>query len=253
MFNNGGENKTTKETREEFKNALKELKGDFKGAVRDKKRWLYSLLEILIVIAVIALDLITKHFIYGSCKATGDKTIIKNVLIFTAVENTGASFGILKNQTMALSILSTICAVFLLFFIFYSYKTRTPLLRASIILVTGGAIGNIIDRFVFWYVRDFIFAIPAINFPVFNLADSCLTIGTILLLIYVLFFMGKDEEKKKALAATIEDKEKTKIDIASDNSNEVTVGNADMNQSMEKEHLDSGIEKKDKDHLDENI
>ncbi|MFA6866556.1 MAG: signal peptidase II [Clostridia bacterium] len=211
MFNENGENKTTKETREDFVNAIKELKGDFKTSVKDKKRWLSCSIEVLIVLAIIGIDLLTKYLIYGHCATVGDIVVIKNFIIFTAVKNTGASFGILQDQTLALTILSTICAIFLIGFIFYSYKTRTKLLRIAIIMITAGAIGNIFDRYAFGYVRDFIFAIPSTNFPVFNVADSMLTIGTILLLIYILFFMSKDEDdKKKRLEKETNDKVPTK-------------------------------------------
>jgi signal peptidase II len=78
-------------------------------------------------------------------------------------------------------------------------------------MITGGAIGNIVDRIALGYVRDFVY-FELIDFAVFNLADSFLTIGTILLLIYVIFFFGKEEEAiKKAKEAKVKEAANTEI------------------------------------------
>jgi len=62
-------------------------------------------------------------------------------------------------------------------------------------MITGGAIGNLIDRIALGFVRDFVY-FELIDFAVFNFADSFLTVGTALLIIYVLFFFGKEEEEE---------------------------------------------------------
>lgn len=200
-----------KEDRKEFKQTLKELKGDFNIAVKDKKRWIFGLIELAIVAIIILADLLTKKYIYGYCFYEGDVIIIKNVIRFTAVENTGASFGIFKDKTTALTVISAICSVLLVIFLFYSYPRRNMLLRSSLIMITGGAIGNIVDRIALGYVRDFVY-FELIDFAVFNLADSFLTIGTILLLIYVIFFFGKEEDEiRKAKEAKLK-AESAKVD-----------------------------------------
>ncbi|HKL74358.1 MAG TPA: signal peptidase II [Clostridia bacterium] len=201
-----------KQDRKEFKEALKDLKVDFARAVQDKKRWIYSLIEIAIIVVIILADYLTKKYIYGHCLNEGDIILIKDVLRFTAVENTGASFGIFKDKTTLLTIISSICSLFLVIFIFYSYPRRNKLLRIALIMITGGAIGNIIDRIALGYVRDFVY-FELIDFAVFNVADSFLTVGTILLLIYVIFFFGKEEEKlnKEKLAKQISAVEETAI------------------------------------------
>nr|MCR4661173.1 signal peptidase II [Clostridia bacterium] len=137
-----------------------------------------------------------KKYVYGLCVENGKIDIIKGVLSLTAVENTGASFGIFANHTTALTVVSIICSVFLFLFIFYSYKYKNKVLRTALVLILAGAIGNIIDRLALGYVRDFIY-FELINFAVFNFADSCLTIGAILLIIYVIFFYSKDEKEIK--------------------------------------------------------
>ena len=76
-------------------------------------------------------------------------------------------------------------------------------MRSALILILAGAVGNIVDRIALGYVRDFIY-FELIDFAVFNFADSCLTVGTIVLIIYLLFFYSKDEksieERKQQVA-----------------------------------------------------
>lgn len=177
-----------------FKDFLTETKNGFTIAVKDKKRWLVCGIELLIVVALIIVDLLTKKYVYGYCSEQEDIILIKGVLRFHAVENTGASFGIFANHTMALTIVSLICAVVLFLFIFYSYPRRNLWLRSALILILAGAIGNIVDRLALGYVRDFIY-FELINFAVFNFADSCLTVGTIVLIVYMLFFYSKEEKE----------------------------------------------------------
>ena len=194
--------KNTQE-KDSFKNFLKETKEGFLVGIKDKKRWLICGIELLIVAALIVIDLLTKQYIYGYCVENGKIEIIKGVISFTPTENTGASFGIFKGRTTALTIVSLICAVVLFLFIFYSYPRRNLWLRSALILILAGAVGNIIDRLWLGYVRDFVY-FELINFAIFNFADSCLTVGTIVLIIYMLVFYSKEEkeieEKKKEKA-----------------------------------------------------
>lgn len=183
------------EEKKSFKDVLSEAKVNFSREIVNKKRWLVCLIELLIIGVLIAVDMLTKEYIYGACLEKGKIDIISGVFSLIPVQNTGASFGMLSGKTTYLTVVSTICAVFLLFFIFYTYKRKNPWLRSALILITAGAIGNIIDRIAFGYVRDFIY-FELIDFAVFNFADSCLTVGTIVLLIYIIFFYGKEEQEK---------------------------------------------------------
>lgn len=188
------------EEKKPFKQVLSETKGSLKTAVADKKRWLVCGIELLIVAALIVIDLITKKYVYGACLERQKINIIPGVLSLVPVQNTGASFGMLSGKTFYLTVVSAICAAFLLVFIFYTYKRRNLWLRSALILITAGAIGNIIDRIALGYVRDFIY-FELINFAVFNFADSCLTVGTIVLLIYIIFFYGKEEQDAAKMRA----------------------------------------------------
>lgn len=184
------------------KDSMANLKLDFKKAIADKKRWLLCGLEILIIILLIVFDMLTKKYIYGYCDANRDIIIFDGIIRFTAVINTGAGFGMLKGKTGILTAISFICSIILIGLIFYSYNRRNKWLRSALVLIIAGAVGNLIDRMFLGYVRDFVY-FELIDFAVFNFADSFLTIGTILLIIYVLFFYSKDEaaiSAKKKLA-----------------------------------------------------
>ena len=123
--------------------------------------------------------------------AAGAIPIIPGVLSLTYHENFGAAFGILQNQKLFLvgiTSLVMICGLILLFSGFINNR----LLIWSIALVLGGGVGNLIDRIWRGYVIDYIYFEP-INFPIFNFADSCVVVGTGIIMLYILFF----EEKKK--------------------------------------------------------
>lgn len=215
--------KFVKPDKQEIKKDFTQYKQDFIVAVKDKKRWIACLIEVGIMCLLLALDLLLKHFVYGHCATQGDIPIIKGVIRFTAVRNTGASFGILRDKTLALTIISLISAILLVLFIFYSYPRKNKWLRAALVMITAGAFGNVIDRLHFGYVRDFVY-FELIDFAVFNFADNCLCIGVGVLIVYIIFFYTKEEEelkKKKdeaktaarinALIAEVDDEEETNV------------------------------------------
>ena len=210
-----------RQDKKEFKDMLVEIKNDFKIAIKDKKRWITCFVELSIVAVLIVIDLLTKEYIYGYCYDNNTRIdIIKKVICFTWVNNTGASFGIFANKTEALTTVSIICATFLLIFMFYTYKRRNLWLRSALILILAGAIGNIVDRLTLGYVRDFIY-FELTDFAVFNFADSCLTVGTIVLIIYIVFFYSKEEkdleDKRKAERWASQLKNNVKIPKNSEN------------------------------------
>jgi signal peptidase II len=106
--------------------------------------------------------------------------LVRNVLHMTMVHNTGIAFGFFKDQGVTFIVIP-IVAIFLLAFNIYYYRQNNEALSRTYIvafsLILGGAFGNLIDRMVYGYVIDFIdFRV----WPVFNIADSAITIGAIL-------------------------------------------------------------------------
>lgn len=160
---------------------------------------LVLLTEIFFIGVYLTIDLLTKHFVYMPIAAGSDDIVIwEGVLRLVAVENTGASFGIFSDATKALTIISVVVVVVLFVLMLVTVKERNGWLRAALILMIAGGIGNLVDRFVFGYVRDWIY-FELIDFAVFNLADSGLTVGCVLLIIYVIFCYRPGDSKKKSL------------------------------------------------------
>lgn len=138
---------------------------------------------ILISLVLVLIDQFTKLLALRYLKTGETITIVKNIFEFVYVENSGAAFGILAGKQNLFYILTIVVLIFLLY-VFY----RTPINKHylpiifSFLLIFSGAIGNFVDRIKNHYVIDFIYFKP-IDFPVFNFADICITIGTILLFI----------------------------------------------------------------------
>ena len=146
-------------------------------------------LSLAIAALVIALDQLSKFWIRTNLALTRSLPE-KGFLDLVHVENYGSAFGLLANQTFLLvAIIIAILFIVLLFF-HYLYPTTT-LSIVSTGLILGGAIGNLIDRFRFGCVTDFIHAHlqDLFHWPAFNLADTAITVG-IFTFIYSLYRSG---------------------------------------------------------------
>ncbi len=168
-----------------------------------KKNALIVAIELLIVGVLIAIDLLTKHFVFKALYADNiTLTIIDGFLYLDAVTNTGAAFSIFSGNALVLGFVSLFAALAIAAVAIITVNYRNGFLRAGLIMILGGAIGNMVDRFAFGYVRDFVDLDWIFSWlGVFNFADSCLTVGVVVLLIYVIFFFSRDnkiyEEKKQ--------------------------------------------------------
>lgn len=136
-------------------------------------------------IVVVLLDQISKAWIISGLQLQeiGRVPVIRPILNFSWVENTGVSFGLFSGgeARWGLSIFSIIVSIALGW---WALKSQRRLLISAIGLVMGGAIGNAIDRVRFGYVVDFIDFSGTGVFPwVFNVADSAITIGVVLLIL----------------------------------------------------------------------
>ena len=143
--------------------------------------------------ALTLIDQLTKMLAYEKLYNKEPVSIIKDVLELVYVENRGAAFGILQNQQILFYVLTVI--VFIVIFV-YIYKINFTYhyipFFIFLIFIFSGAVGNFIDRVKNKYVIDFIYFKP-IDFPVFNFADICITIGCILLIFSLIFvYRGED-------------------------------------------------------------
>lgn len=157
------------------------------------KSYIKKLLVLFIPSAIlIYLDQLTKKyakdvFFYSPYK------LIDNIIEFTYHENRGAAFGIMQNQHIIFYIITFSILIFILYIIKkIDLNKKNIMLFICIILIFSGAIGNLIDRIVNKYVIDFIYFKP-IDFPVFNLADTYITIACFLF-IFLSVFVYKDKE-----------------------------------------------------------
>ncbi len=148
--------------------------------------------KILIIAAITLLcDQISKVIIATILKLNEIKVIIPNFFQLHYINNYGAAWNILDNK---IPIIIGISLIFLIIIYRYMYLIETNQ-RNNIAfgLLVGGLVGNLIDRWLFGYVRDFLdFQIFSYDYPVFNLADIAIVMGVILLIIAII--KGEDHK-----------------------------------------------------------
>ena len=135
-----------------------------------------------ISLAIIVLDAITKWLVSANISLHDAVTVIPNIFSIVHVRNTGAAFGIGANAESQVVPLLLNSGAILVFLIVVASALRTPLsdrtLQIGLHLILGGAIGNLVDRFRFGYVVDFLdFYVRDHHWPAFNVADSAICIG----------------------------------------------------------------------------
>ena len=153
-------------------------------------RWTFPVTAILIIIA----DQITKLLIVQNI-SYGKSLHVCDHLSISYVHNTGAAFGLFTDHTLLLTILAIIGLIVILF-LYRQFSQSSTFSSLTIGLIFGGAAGNIIDRIRLSYVIDFITVRlwKDVYWPSFNIADSAITIGVILLVLFMLTGFGKKDE-----------------------------------------------------------
>ena len=150
------------------------------------------MLELIIIVVLLSLDQITKHLVQLYLSPVGSSIpVIDGLLQLTNVHNTGAAWGMLEGFRWLFIPLTLIVAGALVFVIIRFHKKLSVFSRITLALLFSGAIGNFIDRVLLSYVRDFMDITPLFSFPVFNVADSALSIGCVMLVIDALFLKDK--------------------------------------------------------------
>ncbi|MCK5580485.1 MAG: signal peptidase II [Candidatus Omnitrophica bacterium] len=132
------------------------------------------------VFVVVLLDRITKIFFSEILSPGETLPVIHRFVHMTLVHNTGIAFGLFKDKGLVFIVIPIIAIVLLVYNIYYYKNNDEKLSRFYIVgfsLILGGAIGNLIDRICFGYVIDFI---DLRVWPVFNIADSAITVGAII-------------------------------------------------------------------------
>lgn len=137
----------------------------------------------IIAIIIVILDQISKIIIANTINLNDSINVIPNFFKLTYTKNFGAAWSIMQNRRLFL-IIATIIALIFIFYLIYKEKKLTNLRTVYYGFLLGGIFGNFIDRISYGYVIDFFdFNIFGYNFPIFNISDSFIVIGVIMILI----------------------------------------------------------------------
>ena len=160
-----------------------------------------------IIVGIIGLDQLTKWIAVATLKGQPSFPIWKDVLHFTYAQNEGAAFGILDDQRWVFLVFSSVAIVGILIYLF-RYPPKSRFVKIVLAMIVGGGVGNMIDRTILGYVIDFI-DFTLIDFAIFNVADSFITVGAFLLIGYLIWDMVREmrEESAKKKAASTPDGE----------------------------------------------
>ena len=149
-----------------------------------------ALLGVLLCGGLIAADLLTK--LTASKLGSREVVLIPGVLSLSYIENRGAAFGIMQGRQWLLIVISAVMiAAAVVFYIRRIRDIQYRYLRVLIVFLVAGALGNMIDRIMLGYVRDFIY-FKLIDFPVFNVADIYVTVSAVLILIWIILHGDSD-------------------------------------------------------------
>ena len=136
-----------------------------------------------IILILTICDQLLKSWVASSIVLGGSKQLIPGIIELTNLRNSGAAWSIFEGQQTFFTIITIIAIIVIGYFIWQYRKNISVLIGLSLIM--AGTFGNFIDLLSQGYVVD-MFETTFINFPIFNIADMCLTIGVIWLIICIL-------------------------------------------------------------------
>lgn len=140
----------------------------------------------ILLIVLLAIDQISKFAVDANMKLQQSMDIVPGFFRITYLHNTGAAWSMLEGKMWFFYIITAIALVAMIYFYVRSEK-QDVMFKTGIVCMAAGTIGNLIDRLMFQYVRDFIdFIILGYDFPVFNVADMALCFGVFLIIIDIL-------------------------------------------------------------------
>ena len=147
--------------------------------------------ELVAVTAIVVLDQATKALVRANLPLHESLTVIPGFFDLTHVRNTGAAFGMLNSVDFAYKPVIMVLVALIALGAVASYALTLPstqqIARYGLALILGGAVGNLIDRATVGYVIDFVDVYwRGVHFWAFNVADSAITVGVVLMLLDVL-------------------------------------------------------------------
>ena len=145
---------------------------------------------------IVLLDQLSKSFAVNNLPEGVTVKFVDPILNFHYHENSGAAWGILADHPWVFIVLSTVAVVAIIaFFIIYRKKPLPLLLKIGLSFIAGGGIANLIDRYSQHYVVDFL-EFGFFDFPIFNVADSFVTVGSALIIVYIIIDTVRDLIRK---------------------------------------------------------
>ncbi|QAY68316.1 signal peptidase II [Paenibacillus protaetiae] len=148
-----------------------------------------------IALFVFVLDLVTKKIVEAQLEISDQISVIGNFFLITSYRNRGAAFSILQDQRFFFIAITVIIAVGIIWYMQSIKDKNRAILLTGLGFVLGGATGNFLDRALTGEVVDFLqFNFGSYTFPIFNIADSAITVGVVLIIIDTLLH-SKDENK----------------------------------------------------------
>ena len=169
---------------------MSDIKQRCKGNIKPYLLWL------LLTAALVVIDQISKYLTVLYMPKNETIKVIPYLFNFVYVENRGAAWGMLADQRWIFIVISSVAIVVIGAVLLYMARAKKTLV-ISLVLILSGGVGNMIDRIANGFVVDFIQFGFWQSFPVFNVADSFVTIGGFMLLIYVIFIDGSLFKNKK--------------------------------------------------------
>ena len=146
------------------------------------------------MLLMVAADQLTKLWAISALKDKPPVKIWENVFHFVYAENRGAAFSILQNKRVFLIIFTAVALCGVLYMLYFTKTNLNKVSASGLFMIVAGGMGNLIDRIFRAFVVDFIYFVP-IDFPVFNVADCCVTIGTA---VFVIGFIIDEARRSKA-------------------------------------------------------
>lgn len=153
------------------------------------------MLDTIVIVVLVLLDQLVKFLVKTQIPLGTDVSFIPHVLGLTHIHNEGAAFSMLSGARWFFVVLTAVFVVFAMWLILKKHFTH-PMARWSLVLVVGGAVGNLIDRAAYGYVVD-MFKTLFMNFAIFNVADIFVVVGGIAFCVYYAFLHDRYVAKKQ--------------------------------------------------------
>ncbi len=152
----------------------------------EKKGSLFNLKYFLLLAILVTIDLWTKQYVVNNFSVGQTKDLILPFIDLLLIYNSGIAFGILDNNNELTSYFLLILGIIIVLYIINLAINEQSIKKATaLMIISGGALGNIIDRATDNYVTDFLhLKINNYSFFIFNLADAFITIGAILVIYF---------------------------------------------------------------------